>query len=1083
MDELLNHLLEGFKSPPAEFRPQYLWFLNHEMEIAEVNHQLDVMKQAGAGGAFLHSRTGRITPYMGEKWLAMVTAAIKHGREIGMKVWLYDEDGFPSGYAGGKTVERDPKEYAANFIVLVDEFELKPGENIDAEIKLEHPTSEFFGAVAVKVKEAAAGIELDEYPSGAIDISRDFHSGRLQWQAPGRGTSWLVLVFAREWNPASANVLSKDAMIAFVEETHEKYARYFKEAGIDKELGVTIPGIFTDEPGIMYCLGNKGWRRIIPYTRGMDDLYQQKHAIPFLMGLPPVFFEVDNGDPRYRLDFWNLAGDLYQDAFFKTSHDWCKEHGIVLMGHVANEGNLYNQVRDQVNFFMGARYMGFGCSDQLGSVFRAEFERQYTLANCDNMVAPRYASSAANVFNLPRTNSECFGSAGWELSLEQQKRLVDWQVSQGVNLFIPHDYSYSIEGERKRDHPPAFNACAYFEEINVLNDYMGRLCFLFSQVGANEFPKIGFLYGNTSILASMSPMMGNAAYRAHEAQPYIIDLLQRLHYEFDIIPEEYMVQLHHEHGIFYDGRNAYDVIILPSLETINASTARKLLDYYNAGGKVLFVQNIPRQFYGRTMEDKMAGELFSCLDLRPEDIDESLKHGELISGRHQLIMSCNDENGVIALLQAPRNPIHANHLLHDLDSFISRYKLHELGATMRQGDGKTDCEIGEIVTRRLDFGGASNVAVVFAANVSGTMYKDVTIFIKGNKNGNRIWRDPMILKLDPLNGESCGIFDDEWNLDDDGNASFSCDFQPSESKLFLICEKERIDDMGSIARKRLDRMMDFHPVQLKGLDSCAITPAKLNIVNLDEWRSTFSVDKMGIERPSYLECKITQDITILVVNEIPSALHLIIDGITTHAPGSMIIRVNGKNIPPPRRGSMLDPMMLQSTNIAGLFTMGKNIVSVTVSGCLGSPVYPLSEPVRLAGDFVARKDESGTWILSKFLPPLKSGFVNLATNGFPHYVFPVDYDLSFEIDEPADPGARYYLVLPRMNCPLYKIWLNGTLTGHAWFGAYTIELKNVVQGTNSLKIRYYPYPTNLYESTTTSTGITGQLSIMKARTK
>ena len=187
----------------------------------------------------------------------------------------------------------------------------------------------------------------------------------------------------------------------------------------------------------MYCRGDKSFRRILPYTPELESVLIDSQCKKLLFLLPAVFFDLDPIQPEFRLKFWNAVGDLYQAAYFRQLAEWCAQHRIVVFGHVANEGNFFNQVRDQIDFFKGAQYMGFGSSDQLGDVYRAQFETNYPLWLVDNMVTPRLAASAARIFHLPRTSSECFGSSGWAISLERQKTLIDWQVANGVNLFFP----------------------------------------------------------------------------------------------------------------------------------------------------------------------------------------------------------------------------------------------------------------------------------------------------------------------------------------------------------------------------------------------------------------------------------------------------------------------------------------------------------------------------------------------------------------------------------------------------------------------------------------------------------------------
>ena len=53
------------------------------------------------GGFFIHSREGLETAYMGPEWMAAVQAVVEAARREGLYAWLYDEDRWPSGAAGG----------------------------------------------------------------------------------------------------------------------------------------------------------------------------------------------------------------------------------------------------------------------------------------------------------------------------------------------------------------------------------------------------------------------------------------------------------------------------------------------------------------------------------------------------------------------------------------------------------------------------------------------------------------------------------------------------------------------------------------------------------------------------------------------------------------------------------------------------------------------------------------------------------------------------------------------------------------------------------------------------------------------
>ena len=59
------------------------------------------MKKMGFGGYNMHPRVGLETPYLSEEFMDIVRFCTEKGKENGMFSWLYDEDKWPSGYAGG----------------------------------------------------------------------------------------------------------------------------------------------------------------------------------------------------------------------------------------------------------------------------------------------------------------------------------------------------------------------------------------------------------------------------------------------------------------------------------------------------------------------------------------------------------------------------------------------------------------------------------------------------------------------------------------------------------------------------------------------------------------------------------------------------------------------------------------------------------------------------------------------------------------------------------------------------------------------------------------------------------------------
>ena len=118
-----------FKNPGDVYRTAPFWGLNDKLEAEELKRQIGEFKAQGMGGAYLHPRGGMDTVYLSEDYWHAMDVCIKEMARLGMCAWLYDEDRFPSGIAGGKVVGKNP-DYAAQF--LSKDYEVKAAHMRDA---------------------------------------------------------------------------------------------------------------------------------------------------------------------------------------------------------------------------------------------------------------------------------------------------------------------------------------------------------------------------------------------------------------------------------------------------------------------------------------------------------------------------------------------------------------------------------------------------------------------------------------------------------------------------------------------------------------------------------------------------------------------------------------------------------------------------------------------------------------------------------------------------------------------------------------------------------------------------------------
>lgn len=108
----MDNIIRGFQNPPAQYRPAPLWVWNDEMTKEQIAFQLKELATHGFGGAFVHPRPGLVTEYLSDEWFEMWGYALEKAKELGIKLYIYDENSYPSGFAGGHVSAMCPEALA-----------------------------------------------------------------------------------------------------------------------------------------------------------------------------------------------------------------------------------------------------------------------------------------------------------------------------------------------------------------------------------------------------------------------------------------------------------------------------------------------------------------------------------------------------------------------------------------------------------------------------------------------------------------------------------------------------------------------------------------------------------------------------------------------------------------------------------------------------------------------------------------------------------------------------------------------------------------------------------------------------------
>ncbi|MGB9682110.1 MAG: hypothetical protein ACP5RW_07420 [bacterium] len=112
------NLKEEFKNPGKDYRSAPFWSWNDRLDPKELSRQITKMKSSGMGGFSMYSREGLETPYLSDEWMNCIKESVKTAKELGMNAWLYDEDRWPSGFAGGLVAKEIGDEGRAKTLIM-----------------------------------------------------------------------------------------------------------------------------------------------------------------------------------------------------------------------------------------------------------------------------------------------------------------------------------------------------------------------------------------------------------------------------------------------------------------------------------------------------------------------------------------------------------------------------------------------------------------------------------------------------------------------------------------------------------------------------------------------------------------------------------------------------------------------------------------------------------------------------------------------------------------------------------------------------------------------------------------------------
>lgn len=574
-------------------------FWQHGEPETVLKEEMHRMRESGIDSFIVESRPH--PDFLSYGWWRDLDIIIAEAKKLGMKVWIFDDSAFPSGYAAGRLKSLYPeaqKRYVRE--VHIDAVGPLSGSSFRMKDWLDEE-ERLIRATAARRKGGYEDLEEESLQ----DLSSYVEDGILYWDVPEG--AWRVFFFietgkgGEEWTKDYVNPIDGASVDRFIDIIYEEHFRRYRE-----EFGTVIQGFFSDEPRFgnapVYHAHPGDWTEhggtastVFPWCSRLPELMKAECGEDIGMLLPFLWCgESDHaGDVRFL--YQDVVSRLFGTEFIGRIGEWCRSHGVKLIGHVVEDNGAHARLGYGCgHFFRAMEGMDASGLDVVYQIWPEYTQGRHTIpfGYLDSRFyywgLPKLASSLAHLD--PKKNGitvcEIFGAYGWQEGLKLMKWLTDHVCVRGINLLIPHAFSPK---EKDQDCPPHFYARGenpQWKYFHLWAGYANRLCSLLSE-GRHE--------AAAAVLYHAEAEWGGT----YEPFEIAVKALAECQVDCDVVPADYLSP-----GIsaVQDGRlsingETYGALIVPYARALPEGTVKALLHLAEGGLAIYMMREYPERTY------------------------------------------------------------------------------------------------------------------------------------------------------------------------------------------------------------------------------------------------------------------------------------------------------------------------------------------------------------------------------------------------------------------------------------------------------------------------------------------------------
>ena len=561
-----------------DHKPVPFYFINDKIDRDEAVRQIGLMADCGISGLILHARDGIAeTGYGTEKFFSDVVFLAEAAAEKGLKVWLFDEDSYPSGNEGGIIAMEHPEFVAQELKIIKHVVER------DGAVKRNLGRCKAIRAFAVhgdSVEDLTDcfGVERAQwfkkscayqyYPgakpsehirSAAYFPERVFYAENLK-----KGTVLYLCVAERMYcaNRFGSVVDNTDAdcVNRFKKDVYEKYFSLFRHSEVRPE------GIFTDEPS---CGSFPVW------SDKLEKYFLDRFGYSLTDNLYRLFDGKDEFSANLRADYWRTVSGAFQKHYLKNLKNACNRNGLALVGHFESEENSFYQILKGNNVYRNAWALdcpGFdSIVDQIGGKEHPEL-----------ISGAKLVSSVSAQRGLRDTLCECFGVNPFNFGIEGMKKIAGWLFIVGASVLVVHGFYYGYAGLRKYDAGKSFffqdPDFARFKEFSLFAERYGK------RLGESQSTAKTLLVYPNFAFADFALSDREKFDCAEKKYLAAVNFLTDRHIEFDLADCEYLDE-HLDGGKVKVGKKIYDSVVFVD---VGSPAMKSVLEKLSRSASVVF---------------------------------------------------------------------------------------------------------------------------------------------------------------------------------------------------------------------------------------------------------------------------------------------------------------------------------------------------------------------------------------------------------------------------------------------------------------------------------------------------------------